>query len=382
MPGRVLRIVTRLNRGGPLRQLCALMPGLSALGWEGPIAVGAVAGSESDGGRDLEQAGVALLRVPTLGRSLNPARDARALKALLAIIRRVRPDVIHTHMAKAGALGRMAARISRVPCVHTLHGHHFDLDLLRGCTARWTERRLARWTARIICLTPRQARDVTHVHAVAPSQRVRVVAPGLDLDALERAARVPLPMHARPSAGEVRFVWTGRFVAVKDPHLLLAAAGRARVPWTLWMLGDGPLRASVRETIARRGLGARLRAPGAVAEVAPFVQQSAGLVLASRSEGASLSAIEAMALGRPVVTSTVGGMPDLLTHEAEGLWVAPADPLGLAQALDRLAGDAALRARLGAAGKLRAQARHGAALLAGATAAVYQEALKEGPRGG
>lgn len=373
MAGTVLRLITRLNRGGPLRQLAGLAPRLKALGWGGPVACGLAQGGEEDAAADLERRGVPVVRVARLGRRLHPARDARALREVLALIRRVRPDVLHTHMGKAGALGRVAGRIARVPVVHTLHGHHFDAGPLAGALARRAERALARWTARWVCLTPRQARDLTHVHGVAPRERVRIIPPGLDLAELAAAARPPLPRHARPRPDEVRFVWAGRFVPVKDPFALLAAVGRARQPWTLWMLGEGPLRAGFREAVARRGLGARVRAPGPVAEVAPWLAASRGLVLCSRSEGASLAALEAMGLGRAVVTTTVGGMPDVVAHEREGLWVPPGDPGRLAEALDRLAADPALAARLGAAGRERAAARHGADALAHATAALYEE---------
>jgi hypothetical protein len=132
--GRVLRIVTRLNRGGPLRQLAALVPGLAARGWTGPVLFGHTEPGEPDGRAELAARDADLVLVPTLRRGLSPVRDLRALRDLTALARRAAPDLVHTHLGKAGALGRLVARRLGVPAVHTFHGHHFDLPGARG---RW-----------------------------------------------------------------------------------------------------------------------------------------------------------------------------------------------------------------------------------------------------
>ena len=377
MPGTVLRIITRLNRGGPLRQLCALVPGLEAHGWHGPVIAGQVGREESDGSADLLATGADVRPLRSLQRGLDPSRDARATKRLLALLRSVRPDVVHTHMGKAGALGRVAARIAGVPCVHTVHGHHLDGGRLTSAAARWSERLLGTAAAAVIALSPRQARDLVEVHRVLRREQVHVIAPGMDLEGFRARAQVPGQGPAW-DADEPHFLWTGRFVPVKDPLLLVDAVGRSTERYRLTLLGRGPLWEPVRAAIRTAGLEDRIECPGSVADVAPWVAAADAVVLSSRSEGMPLSIIEALALGTPVVVPTVGGLPDLVAHEQTGLWVPPGSAQALAAALDRLAADAALRRRLGRAGCAQADERFSAARLASETAALYEQVAGRG----
>ncbi len=376
----VLRIVTRLNRGGPLRQLSALVPGLAAHGWTGPVAFGRVEPGESDGRREL--AGADLRPLATLQRGLAPALDLRALRDLLAVARATRPDLIHTHMGKAGALGRLVAKRLGLPAVHTIHGHHFDAPGRRGRLAVLAERRLGRLTTRAIVLSPRQRRDVVELHQVLPSEKVSVVGPGLDMLGF-RASAGGAPGGDGAGAAQAldwlesdrpTFVWCARFVRVKDPLLMLEAVERAGAPWRLVMVGGGPLLERTRRRVVRRGLLERLAFTGEVVEPGPWLARARALVLSSRSEGAPLAILEAYALGLPVVVPTVGGIADLVGHGEEGLWVPPGDPAALAATLDRLSIDDALAQRL-AAGSAAAATRYDGGLLAERTAAVYAEVL-------
>lgn len=376
MPGTVLRLITRLNRGGPLRQLTALVPGLETHGWTGPVIVGRCERHEPDGMADLQATGAKVLPLGCLRRGLDPAADARALRAVLEAIRRHRPDLIHTHMGKAGAIGRLAARVAGIPTVHTFHGHHLESQAHKAWLAKRAERSLGRLTSAAVALSPRQARDLTEVHRVLPPERVHVIAPGMDLDGFRERAAGGRVRFAPSSRGLPRFLWTGRHVAVKAPHLLVEAVAHARVPFHVTMLGRGPLLRSVRATVRAHGLEDRIDCPGSVARVAPWLARADALVLCSRSEGMPLSVIEAMALGKPSVVTTVGGLPDMVQHDRTGLWVPPADPLALAGALDRLAADPGLGPRLGAAAREQVDARFGAARLASETAGLYEEVVR------
>ncbi len=376
MPGTVLRIITRLNLGGPLRQLTGLVPRLPEHRWDGPVIAGRVERHEPDGGRALEDVGARLLRVRALKRGIDPSADARAFRILLAAIRHHRPDVVHTHTGKAGALGRLAARAAGVPAVHTYHGHHLESALLKAGLARYAEKLLGRITAAAVCLTPRQQRDVVDVHRVLPPERAHVIGPGMDLAAFRARARKPRPpAMASPDPERPHFLWTGRFVAVKDPARLVEAVALSEGRFRVTMLGQGPLLPGVRATVRAHSLEDRIDLPGAVEDVAPWLAAADGLVLCSRSEGAPLSVIEAMALGKPVVVTTVGGLPDLVAHERTGLWVPPRDALPLAHALDRLADDAALRLALGREAATGVDDRFGADRLAAETAALYEQVV-------
>ncbi len=369
--GRVLRIVTRLNRGGPLRQLCALVPGLEAHGWRGPVLHGRCDAHEPDGTRDLEAAGAWLIPIEALQRGIHPREDWRALRAVIDATRKFEPDLIHTHMGKAGALGRFVGRMTRTPVVHTFHGHHFDISALKSSAARFAERRLGTWTAGAICLSKRQYDDVATRHDVLPPERVHVIEPGFDIASFRAGAAGV----ERPQGGPARLVWTGRFVEVKDPWTLLAAMERTSTPCELTMLGDGPLLDAVRAAVRQRALEDRVSVPGAVDDVAPHVAAADMLVLSSRSEGTPISVLEAMALGVPPVVTAVGGLPDIVAHEETGLCVPPNDPAALASAIDRLASDPELRARIGAKAAGVAARRFAPERLAAETAALYERLL-------
>ncbi len=377
--GRVLRIVTRLNRGGPLRQLQALVPRLARLGWSGPVLAGTVESYEPDGTADLEAVGVRVERVPALRREIHPSRDGKAWKAIRRWIRETNPDVVHTHLGKAGLLGRLAAAWCAVPAVHTYHGHHFQARWPWGGMARSLERSLGLWTRAGVALTPRQRRDLVEIYRVLPRANVAVIAPGIDVDDVQRRADAvdAARLRARTCAeGEVLLVWAGRFVAVKDPLLLVEALRRAPPSVRLVMLGGGPLRARVRDRLAAASLESRVLLPGPVADVAPWIAAADAVVLSSRSEGASIVVLEAKALEKPAIVPTVGGLPDIVDHGKDGLWVPPGDADALAAAMARLAGDPALARDLGRAAGLDVERRYGADRLARETAALYERVVR------
>ncbi|MHC5012859.1 MAG: glycosyltransferase [Planctomycetota bacterium] len=366
MAGRVLRIITRLNRGGPLRQLTALVPALKPFGWEGPVVTGVTEPHEPDGTEELEAAGAEVIRLRSLRRGVSPGSDARAFGSVQSLVRRLRPDVVHTHLSKAGVLGRKAAFLAGVPTVHTFHGHHLTAPWPLDVMTRFAERALAPVTAAAIALTPRQRRDLVTTHRVLPAHRVRVVGPGLDVaDVRGRAAAgpVPRPMARLRETGLPVFLWAGRFVPVKDPLGLVDAAARSLRAFRLVLLGDGPLREEVRERIRDRGLSEVVRCPGAVDEVAPW---------SSRSEGAPLLVLEAKALERAALVTTVGGVPDLVSHGEDGWWVPPGDVDALARGMDALASDRDRLRAMGRAAGADIDERFGGARLGRETALLYE----------
>jgi glycosyltransferase involved in cell wall biosynthesis len=373
---RVVRIVTRLNRGGPTRQIEALAPRLPAHGWDGPVLVGAADPGEGDARAEFEARGLDVRTLPGLGRRPAPWRDLRAFVALVAGLRREQPDLVHTHMGKAGALGRLAGRLLDVPVVHTLHGHHFDAPSWRGRAARGAERGLGRLADAIVALSPRQGDDIAAALGRAAVERVFVVPPGLDVDALVAAARQPLPVALTPDRLHVLFA--GRLVRVKRVDRLLEAFARVvrAVPHAdLHVLGDGPLRSRLEAQAHALGLGTCVHFRGAVDAAAPWLAAADVVVLSSESEGTPLALLEALALGRPIVAPAVGGIPDIVADGVHGRVVAPHDTGDLAAGLLDLLADPALRRRMGAAGPDHVRSRFGAGRLAEGTAALYDHVL-------
>ncbi len=359
---RVLHVITRLTLGGSSENTLASIVALQRAGHEVALAVSF---RESDPST-LESArrrGVRLVDVPALGRAVAPLRDLGALLRLRRIIAAERPHVVHTHTSKAGFVGRLAARLMRVPAViHQPHGHVFYGYWGRCTSALFTalERRAARWSDRIVTLTDRGteehlARGVgrraqyVSVPSGVPVERLRAAAPS------RGAAReqLGLPPAAFIVAG------LGRFVPVKGFDLLVEAlpALCAGVPAAhLVLVGDGPERRTFEARAAALGVASRLRLSGAVADPTPWLAAADVVAAPSRNEGMGRAIVEAMALGLPVVGAAVGGIPSVIVDGESGRLVPPEDAAALAEALVELGRDAGLRARLGVEAVARAEA--------------------------
>jgi glycosyltransferase involved in cell wall biosynthesis len=327
-----------------------------------------------------EEKGIVCEPMGGLGREIRIASDFRALWGLYRLFRDFRPAIVHTHTAKAGLLGRLAARLAGVPIVvHTFHGH-----VLRGYfgpvkTAffRWLETLLARQADVLIAVSEAVKQDLVDL-GVAPSDRIRVVPLGLELDRLTG----PLPKGAlrvgglSPLAPLVGMV--GRLVPIKDVPTFLAAAvlvRKARPDSHFALVGDGEERSLLEQECQRLGLFDAVHFCGWRRDLAAVYGDLDVVVNASRNEGTPVALIEALAAGRPVVATRVGGTPDLLGQGAYGLLVPPADPEALAAAiLEALADPASARARA-EAGRVRVLARYSSSRLIDDMDALYRDLL-------
>ncbi len=305
---RVLRIVTRLNVGGPALHVCLLTGRLDPDRFETLLAAGTPAPEEGNMMQlcpDLaDEVGNRLVMVPGLGRDPRPGKDLRALRHLHRLIGEFRPHIVHTHMAKAGTLGRLAALPRRVPLIlHTFHGTVFQghFHPVFGRTiARW-ERVMGRFTHQVLAVSPSVAEDLER-RRIARG-RIRVVPLGLDLDPF---LRVPTVTEPPPHVATL----VARLVPVKDVPLFVRAAElvRAEIPdLEVQVVGDGPLRRELERSSPEwvSFLGNRGDLPDLLAS-------SGVVVLTSHSEGSPVALIEALAAGRPVVSTSAGGAVDML----------------------------------------------------------------------
>ncbi len=369
----VLRFITRLNVGGPLRQLEALCPGLAETHWRGPVIHGRVEPHETDGAHRLRERGVHLISLPGLARGIQPVTDLVTLRRALGVVRRLRPRILHSHTFKAGALARAVGRIEGIPTVHTFHGHHFLEPGVRGRAIRMIERGLIPAPDHLIALSTRQRRDLARVFG--DSVPIHVISPGISLRALHIDAMEEVDDTPWSNPRAMKWIWTGRMVGVKRLRILLEALSKTKHTHELLLIGDGPERPAIGEAARAMGLEHLVMFAGAlpIADVPRLVARADAFVLSSRSEGTPISVIEAMALGVPPVVPTVGGLPDVVAHERTGLWFAPGDTRDLARAMDRLATHPTLRFRLGAAAREAAHERFSAARLVADTCALYDE---------
>lgn len=341
-PIRILRIIDRLNVGGPTHHVTLLARRLEERGYRTTLVKGCVAPGEVEMTDVIAETGVQPVQVPTLGRAVSWRDDPASFIALCRLIRQVRPDVVHTHKSKAGALGRIAARLAGVPVViHTFHGHVFRgyFGPAASAAAVLVERLLGAWTDAVVAISPAQRRDLLS-YRIAPPERVRCIPLGLRLDRVRRADRLAGQFRAevgvapaQPLAGYV-----GRLAPIKGVEVFLRAAARVlrSLPDARFVVvGDGECRPTLEAEAEALGIAKAVRFTG-YRQDADRVYASLDLfVLSSFNEGLPVTIIEALAAGCYVVASRVGGVPDLLTSERLGLTVEPGDPEALSGAMVR-----------------------------------------------
>jgi glycosyltransferase involved in cell wall biosynthesis len=365
---KVLRVIARLNMGGPALHVAYLTAGLRPRGYDTTLVAGTLARGEDSMAFVADGLDVDVVTIPELGREISPFRDLLATVRLAQLIRRERPHILHTHTAKAGTVGRVAALLAgraRPPIVvHTFHGHVLRgyFGPLRARFFRALERRLARHTTILVAVSP-QVRDDLAELGVAPPEKFAVVRLGIELG--QRIGALDGRAETRRYLGipDGRFAvgWVGRMTAVKRGDDVLEGFRLLRergVEATLCLVGDGPDRPHLEQKAHELGIARDTLFLGYQEDVAPLYAAFDALVLPSGNEGTPVSVIEALAAGRPVVATRVGGVPDVVRDGEDGYLVDAGATDALAERLAQLAGDPALRERLGAAGRSRVLPRY------------------------
>jgi glycosyltransferase involved in cell wall biosynthesis len=376
---RVLRIFSRLNIGGPSVHVILLSAHLRERGYETRLVVGKESGREGNMFGLAAEKSVACESLSGLGREIAPLSDLRALLGLRRIMRDWRPAIVHTHTAKAGMLGRVAARLSRVPAVvHTFHGHvlHGYFSPAKTAFFRRLETRLAGYADALVAVSDEVKNDLVR-YGVAPAERIRVIPLGLELAHLAG----PLPRgelrRAAEFADDAPLVgMVGRLVPIKDAPTFLHAARRvraARPDVRFALVGDGDERLALERLSGEQGLDGALHFAGWRSDLRPVYGDLDVVVNASRNEGTPVALIEAMAAGRPVVATGVGGTPDLLGGGARGQLVPPGDPEALAHAILETVDDPKAAVERARAARAHVLSRHSVERLVRDVDALYRE---------
>ena len=335
-----------MNVGGPAFHVANLAASLGP-----PFETTLVTGAPGDGERDMvafaRDMGVDVRVIPELGPAIHPGSDAKAFLALRRLFRRESPQIVHTHTAKAGALGRAAATAARVPVrIHTFHGHVLGGNYFTpGVTAtyRWIEQQLARVTSRIVVLAEAQRQELSDRFGVAPPSAFRVIPLGLDLDRFRdvgyprRKARTRVELGIPANCSVVAAV--GRLVWIKRHDLLLEALSllshSEKRDWRLVIVGGGDRESELRRLAVELGVDSRVTWLGWREDVPRVLEACDVVAQTSDDEGTPVSVIEAVALGIPVVATDVGGVKEILGG-VPGTWlVSPGDPEAVAEALAR-----------------------------------------------
>ena len=340
-PIRVVNVLARLNVGGPAIHVSLLTQRMAPPDYESFLVTGTVGGAEGDMTWYATERGVTPIIIPTLGRELHPIRDIATLWKLYRLLRQLKPDVVATHTAKAGFVGRVAAWLAGAPViVHTYHGHVFHGYFSPAKTRLFLllERFAARLSDAIIALTPGQRDDLVNVYHIAPASKFIVMGYGLDLSAFAAAQRHSGTFRrAWGVAGDAPLITiVGRLAPVKNHALFLQAAVKLReiLPAARFaIVGDGELRTELEAQVDALGLRHAVFFTGWQKDVTPVYADSDVLVISSVNEGTPFTVIEAMAAGCPVVSTAVGGVPDFLNYGELGKLVPSGDADALAGAL-------------------------------------------------
>jgi glycosyltransferase involved in cell wall biosynthesis len=400
---KIIRIIARLNVGGPARHVVWLTEGLKPAGFETLLVAGVVPPGEDDMSYLAAASGVQPFTMSQMSREIS-VKDALTIWKLFRLMRRERPDIVHTHTAKAGTVGRVAGMMYRLVSdrrcrfVHTYHGHVFHSYYGKFKTSLFlaVERFLARFaTDRIVVISEQQRHEINEVFRVGRREQFAVIPLGIDTSAYAAGGdrRDRLRNELKLGDDEVLIGIVGRLTEIKNHRLFLEAAAwlkettAAKVHFVV--IGDGNLRRNLEEQAKTLNLENDVSFLGTRNDPEYFYPALDIVALTSLNEGTPLTLIEAMANARPVVATAVGGVVDLLgpatapTEKAHGyqvcergISVPSADAEGFAHALARLIEDPALRDALGRRGVEFVTQNYGKERLLKDMAGLYRELME------
>ncbi len=343
---KVLRIINRFNIGGPTYNATFLTKFISE-DYETLLVGGLPEKDESDSLHILEDYGVKPLLIPEMKRIPNLRSDREAYRKIKQIIEEFQPDIVHTHAAKAGALGRKAAKACGVPIiVHTFHGHVFHSYFGKAKTQLYKiiERRLAKLSTGIIAISPIQKEELSSIHGICKPEKIKVIPLGFDLMKFQEnlpEKRMETRSKWKLEPNEVAVAIVGRLAPIKNHRLfldvieLLAEKGiKARY----FIVGDGQEKASIeqRSKELEKRYGLKIELTSWIKDIATFNAGMDIICLSSDNEGTPVSLIEAQASGVPVISTDVGGVKDILSEGETGFVVPKKDAESFAEKLQLL----------------------------------------------
>jgi len=364
---KILHIITRLDMGGSAQNTLLSCIGLAKIGYDTTLVHGlslesqmATAEQDAIGNliQEAEKLGVKMISLLPLVRNIHPVKDTIATLSICRILKKQKPDILHTHTSKAGFVGRWSGRFANVPrVIHTPHGHVFygHFDKWRSNLFFFLEKLTAPVTDHVIALTEGEKNDYLKWSLYLPD-RISVIHSGVDIDrygispSAREAKRRSLNLH--PNTRVVGTV--GWLLPIKAPMVLLNAMlelWKSYPDIELVYVGKGPLLHSLQAHAAKHGVSDKVKFLGWREDVHEILPLLDVFVLPSLNEGMGRVLVEAMAAGKPVVASRIGGITDLVRDGKNGLLVPPGDKKALAEAIGCLLEQPNLARQMGAYGK-------------------------------
>jgi glycosyltransferase involved in cell wall biosynthesis len=366
---RILRILNRLIIGGPSLNATYLSRYM-APEYETMLVIGGKDDHEQDATHLAENLGLETVVVPSMKRAINIAEDRKAYNDIKKLIKDYKPDIVHTHAAKSGAIGRLAASACKVPViVHTFHGHVFHSYFGKAKTNAFIqiERYLARKSSGIIAISDIQKQELGDTYKICPKDKIKVIPLGLDLDKFQQnkeEKRASFRSKYLIADDEIAIGIIGRIVPVKNHSLFVASIAKL-IPQSnqklrFVIIGDGDMRQQTENELISAQIDYAYfpndsRAAQAICTswLTEMDVVFAGLdivALTSHNEGTPVSLIEAQAAGKPVVSTNVGGVADVVLHNQTGIITPPNDSDSFAKGLLQLTENADKRIKFGIAG--------------------------------
>jgi glycosyltransferase involved in cell wall biosynthesis len=354
-PMRIMQIIARMNLGGPAVIVAELMQGLDSSSFKMQLVTGFCADDEADY-LDEVAPNIPVTRIAGLGRSVSPLGDLKSFFVLLKLIRQYQPDVIHTHTAKAGVLGRLAGLIAYPSAkrIHTYHGH-----LLHGYFPAWKthivvsiEKLLARPSAALITIGTQVRKDLLAVGIGKPKQ-YSVIFPGLGR--LNTQTKVSARKELNLEQDKMFIVFVGRLAQIKRPDRLIDIARDLKINHPgveILMVGAGEKFTEIKELVEKEALPMVLF--GWRNDIGRILSASDIAILCSDNEGIPLTLIQASQAGLPIISTNVGSVSDIVINDETGILTSP-NSSSLILALNSMISDPEKLSWLGAAGKVRAQ---------------------------
>ena len=338
---KIALIITELQLGGAQRIVIELAGRLAQSNWQ----VCVITNERGLLLQDLRGIrGVEVITVAVLRREITPLKDLLALVRIMNLLNSLKPDVVHTHTPKAGLIGRVAARLLRIPCIHTVHGIGCDVSAMSLVEKVYLAcEQLAAKLSTVQVMVSEGLRKTCVEHGLAPDGKVRVISGGFDA---RQFAKLPTPSQARAVLGlPVNSVVIGTVSCMKPGKRVgdfveVCKRVRRMIPDTMAIVvGDGELRQEIQRQIDREGLEEHIRLLGWRRDVPAIMAALDVFVLMSAHEGLGLVVLEAMAAGVPVVSTRVDGCIEIIEETRAGVLIERGDIEGGARAVVRLLAD-------------------------------------------
>ena len=348
-PIRVMRIIARMNVGGPAVQVSGLMRGFDSIEFNHRLYTGYCAADEADY-LDTVATDVKATRIQGFGRRVSLGGDIKAFIALVREIRSFKPHVIHTHTAKAGFLGRIASIVSLQPAirVHTFHGHLLNgyFGTFKRSLVVIAEKFLALFTHQLLAVGDKVRQDLLNA-GIGSKDKFGLMPPGLAIAVLpdRNESRIALTLPSN----SLQCAFIGRVTQIKRPDRFLDVVSEIKkrgVDLDFFIAGDGELLETCRERIKKDNLPVTIL--GWQSDIERVLSSADMVVLTSDNEGTPLSLIQAGMAGLPVVTTNVGSVPEIVLDGVTGI-VTELGVQEIANALEKLVNDSVLRTKLGVA---------------------------------